>query len=185
MTNVIPHSYIACIGSRETPPEAIQWMESTGAALVRAGFGIISGNAPGADQAWARGGNSVDPEMVTLCLPWATFEGHAVHPKNVVQLIDYAARRCESIVKMVHPRTESLSPGSFRLHGRNVMIVEPSTLVVGYLNPQKRGGGGTGTAFKIAKLFKIPTMNVAHETVRNDLLAQIEAASAFGKRAVL
>ena len=58
--------YIACIGSRATPPLVLDWMRQAGALLVRAGHRIISGNAPGADQAWAAGGNTADPTQVTL-----------------------------------------------------------------------------------------------------------------------
>lgn len=158
---------IACVGSRETPDVVLAWMESTGAALVRAGYRIISGNAPGADQAWARGGNSVDPRRVTLCLPWEDFETGAIVVGNVVKVLkivggpDYVAA-----VRATHPNFANLSSASIRLHARNAMIVEDVHLVLGYLNPGKPGGGGTGGAFRIAQRNQICTLNVADAFVR-------------------
>lgn len=169
-----PTPYIACVGSRETPADILLWMTNTAAELVRNGFGIISGNSTGADQAWARGGNSVDPTKVTLCLPWAGFERQAIHPDNVVQLADWDYDRCQRVVHAFHPRTEALSPGAMKLHARNVMIVEPAIAVVGYLNPTKKGGGGSGMAFKLAGMRNLPALNVADERTRGLALARLE-----------
>ena len=111
--------HIACIGSRETPPHILQWMEETGAAIVRLGFTIVSGNAPGADQAWARGGNSVDPDRVELCLPWESFEALAVHSKNTTRALhDRAHKRYFDIAEANHPARSRLTPGGQRLHAR-------------------------------------------------------------------
>lgn len=170
--NHIP--YIACVGSRETPADILWWMTDAAAKLVRRGFGIISGNSTGADQAWARGGNSVDPSRVTLCLPWAGFEAKAIHPQNVVQLVDWDYARCERVVHTLHPRTEALTAGGMKLHARNVMIVEPAIAVVGYLNPTKKGGGGSGMAFKLARLRNLPALNVADANVRALVVERLE-----------
>lgn len=169
-----PTLYIACVGSRETPADILLWMTNTAAELVRRGFGIISGNSTGADQAWARGGNSVDPSKVTLCLPWAGFESRMIHPANNAQLADWNYDRCQRIVHTLHPRTEALTPGSMKLHVRNVMIVEPSIAVIGYLNPTKRGGGGSGMAFKLARMWSLPALNVADATARALTLDRME-----------
>ncbi len=169
-----PTPYIACVGSRETPADILSWMTSTAAELVRRGFGIISGNSTGADQAWARGGNSVDPTKVTLCLPWLAFQPMAIHPANIVQLVDWDYERCQRVVRTLHPRTEALTAGGMKLHARNVMIVEPAIAVIGYLNPTKKGGGGSGMAFKLARLRNLPALNVADPTVRALVLERLE-----------
>lgn len=159
---------IACIGSREAPVAVLKWMETTGATLVRAGYAIISGNAPGADQAWARGGNSMDPTRVELCLPWDSFESSAIHGRNVVRVLDPATAPYTyvDLVRATHSAFARLSDGALRLHARNAMIVEGAHLVLGALNAGKPGGGGTGSAFRIAQRQGICTFNVADALVR-------------------
>lgn len=178
--------YIACIGSRETPLDVLAWMEETGAALIHAGYGIISGNAPGADQAWARGGNGVDPRKVTLRLPWMGFEPIAVHPQNcVLSVSDLSAdvlKRCQEIAKTQHKRWSILGLAAQRLLARNVLIVEPATLVVGYVDPSKAGGGGTGHAFRVAKFLKTPVLNIADATLRKTLWTRLEELTASKKK---
>ena len=158
---------IACVGSRETSTVVLKWMEATGAKLVRAGYTIVSGNAPGADQAWARGGNSMDATRVELCLPWDSFESSAVHGRNTVQI--YAPRDGERYVRLVqatHPNFGRLTDAAIRLHARNAMIVEGAHLVLGSLNPDKPNGGGSRSAFRIAQRQGICTFNVADAFVR-------------------
>lgn len=160
---------IACVGSRETPPVVLKWVEATGAALVRAGYTLVSGNAHGADQAWARGGNSMDPTRVELCLPWESFEATAIHGRNVVCIVDFANsehNKHVDQVKATHPSFGRLTDAALRLHARNAMIVEGTHLVLGALNPAKPGGGGTGSAFRIAQRQGICTFNVADSLVR-------------------
>jgi len=158
---------IACIGSREASHVVLKWMETTGAALVRAGYTLVSGNAPGSDQAWARGGNAQDPTRVELCLPWESFESSAIHGRNVVRVFKSAeSLRYVALVQATHPSFARLTDGALRLHARNAMIVEEAHLVLGALNPVKPGGGGTGSAFRIAQRQGICTFNVADALVR-------------------
>lgn len=158
---------IACIGSRETSPVVLKWMEATGAALVRAGYTIVSGNAPGADQAWARGGNSMDPTRVELCLPWGSFETASIHGRNVVRTFDATdGQRAIALVQATHPAFARLTHGALLLHARNAMIVENAHLVLGSLNAAKLGGGGTRSAFRIAQRLGVCTFNVADALVR-------------------
>lgn len=142
---------IACVGSRETPPDVLDWMADMGAMIVERGFVLVSGNAPGADQAWARGGNSIDPSRVELCLPWEGFEGHAVHPRNVVRIIQSSDQRYYDDVKGTHPSFGRLSAAALKLHARNAMIVDGAFMTLAYLNHAKPGYGGTGGAWRIAQ----------------------------------
>lgn len=158
---------IACIGSRETPAVVLDWMVETGAALMRAGYDIRSGNAQGADQAWARGGNSVDPTRVTLCLPWEGFEEKAIVPGNIVRVFRLAeSDHYVRDVRDTHPNFAALSSGAVLLHARNAMIVDGAHLVLGALNPDKTGGGGTGGAFRLAHRYKAAALNVADASTR-------------------
>lgn len=169
--------YVACIGSRETPAPILEWMRSAGEQLVRAGYRIVSGNAPGADQAWAAGGNKADPSNVTLCLPWEPFEAHAVHSRNNVRVLARRQtpdeKRYYDIAAATHPHWLSLTMGAQRLHARNAIIVETARVVLGYMQP---GSWGTASAFRIAKLLKVPTINVDKLSVRDDLASYVLSA---------
>ena len=161
---------IACIGSRETSTPILDWMEVLGADLVKAGYVIVSGNAPGADQAWARGGNAVDPTKVELCLPWENFESSAIHGRNAVRVFNMVkSNGYVEAVRATHPNFGRLTSGAVRLHARNAMIVENVHVVLGSLNPDKPGGGGTGSAFRIAQRNKIITLNVADALIRRGI----------------
>jgi len=153
---------IACIGSRVTPAPILSWMEETAAKLVRLGYLIASGNAPGADQAWARGANSVNPKAVTLFLPEDSFERAAVHPDNNVHVFDPGTDQ-----KYVEAAARGASMRGTKtriaLLARNAMIVEDVHCVLGYLGA---GGGGTMHAFGVAQRADIITMNVGDALVR-------------------
>jgi len=168
-------TYIACVGSRETPPEVLRWMERMGAAIVEAGYHVVSGNAAGADQAWVRGANSIDPTMVRLCLPWADYEAAAIHPRNAVTILDDETprgRRYFDRAEAVHDAWSRMTPGGQRLHARNAMIVDGALTVFGYTNG---GSGGTTSAFKIAELLGITTYNVRNPSVRLGVMEIIES----------
>ena len=168
----LPPTHIACIGSRETPPEILRWMEQTGFAIVKSGYHIVSGNAPGADQAWVRGANRADPTKVRLCLPWETFEAAAIDPANIVAILDNESprgKRHYERAEAVHAAWRQMTPGGQRLHARNAMIVERALAVFGYVN-----GGGTRTAFKLAELLGVPTYDVRSPTIRRTILELIE-----------
>ena len=150
---------IACIGSRATPAPILSWMEETAAKLVSAGYAITSGNAPGADQAWARGANTVDPTRVTLFLPWANFEPQAVHPKNRICTFRPSDHQRYAELALA-TRSAAAQLG---LLARNAMIVDGVHCVLGYMGA---GKSGTRHAFGIAQLQKIITMNVGDALVR-------------------
>jgi hypothetical protein len=165
---------IACIGSRETPLPIREWVEDFGGKLVSAGYVLVSGNAPGADQAWARGGNRVDPARVELCLPWDGFEARAICAGNIMRPlrivdIDGCVAREMAITAEMHPRWKQLSAAAQYLLSRNVMIVEGTRCVIGYADPHKKLGGGTGFAFNVARRFEIPCIDVASASERHKL----------------
>ena len=168
-------SRIACIGSRQTPPDILTCRERVGAQIVGAGHIIVTGNASGADQAWARGGNSVDPTRVELCLPWQGFEHQAIVQGNVVRVFtDGADQQYRALAAAVHPRWTSLSTGSKKLHSRNVMIVIDTARVFYYL--WKRSSSGTRFGVDVAIHRYIPTVNVGDPDVR----ASIEISGVNG-----
>jgi len=159
---------IACVGARATPAPILSWMEETGAKLISQGYAITSGNAPGADQAWARGANTVDPRHVSLFLPWEDFERAAIHPANRVCVFN----------PNIHQRFIELArvTGSKRriaLLARNAMIVDGAHCVLGYL---AAGDSGTRHAFGCAQRQSIITLNVADALVRAGIEARLTAS---------
>jgi hypothetical protein len=158
---------IACIGSRKTPIHILGWMKNTGAEIVNRGHIVVSGNAPGADQAWAAGGNFFDPAKVELCLPWAAFEHGVIHPDNVVYAFpDEPIAKREHYYKLAqdnHTRWYYCTEPAKKLLARNAMIVSRVDFVLGYLCET----GGTRHAFRIAKALGLPTFDVAREEVRH------------------
>ena len=67
---------------------------------------------------------------------------------------------------MLHPRWDRLTIGARRLLARDVLIAKGALRVVGYLNHFKRGGGGTGFTFKVARHFEIETLDVSRAEIR-------------------
>lgn len=158
-------SRIACIGSRQTPPDILKWMEYAGAELVKAGHVIVSGNAPGADQAWARGGNGVDAARVELCLPWQGFEDHAIRNGNVVRVYDpISGKFYRDHAATIHPRWSRLTPSVRKLHARNVMIVSGAACLLYYV--MKRSTSGTKFGIEVARKFLVPMHDVGNPAVR-------------------
>lgn len=163
---------IACIGSRELTEVQLNICQSLGVWIVRRGHELHSGNAPGADQAYARGGNEVNPALVNLHLPWFKFERHAIHPMNVVWNVDdehdVPAEKLvmfESLARKHHPAWHRLSQGARKLMVRNSSIIKPPPefdhvdLVLAWPS-DKPGGGGTGQGMRIAQDLGIPLVDL-------------------------
>ena len=66
--------YYTGIGSRETPPEALQTMARCARWLAEHGLVLRSGGAPGADTAFESGVDQADAKVIYV--PWDGFQGH-------------------------------------------------------------------------------------------------------------
>jgi len=127
-------------------------MEEIGAEIVRRGHILVSGNADGADQAWARGGNSVDPSKVRLYLPWNGYNWEAIHEENDVIIgPDVATAADWADAERFHPNWIRLSRSVKNLMVRNIQIVRGSALNLCYLNHARMGGGGTGHGVRFCR----------------------------------
>lgn len=176
---------IACIGSRELSWEELSVCKRLGRVISLNGGEIHSGNAPGADQAFAQGGNEVNPESVHLHLPWPSFEKDKIVRGNHVHLLEShpaGEEKLRSVAARFHPVWPRLSQGARKLHTRNVSILFPGIrervdLVLAW--PSNRpGGGGTGQGLRIAEGYGIPIEDLHHaygETPRT-VLTQFESA---------
>lgn len=167
-------SAYAGIGSRETPDDVLALMEEVGCSLAVQGWTLRSGNAPGADQAFARGHLRTGwVGTIELYLPWGGFEAEAI--EGWESAIKRAAPQPEAywISRRFHPNWAALKAGGRALQARNVHQV----LGVDVLNPMLskfvvcwtpggRGSGGTGQALRIATYYEVPIFDLAIPTAR-------------------
>ena len=164
--------YYAGIGSRDLTPEQLEICRKLGQWFAAAGWVLNSGNAKGADQAFALGANRVDPSLVHLHLPWPSYERQAVVKGNVVRCVeDLATHELEWYTKHAekhHPAWGRLSQGAQKLMTRNGMILlpcgcHPVDLVLAWPSNRK-GGGGTGQGMRIAEEQGVRLINLNNTT---------------------
>lgn len=149
---------VACIGSRALDQFCLGTCEKLGAWIVQCGHILDTGNAPGADQAFARGANQVRPDLVHLHLPWYNFERHAIHDDNVVHLLDDLTedrlKYYELVAQQHHPAWTRLSQGARKLMSRNSSILLPpphfTSVDLCLAFPGRNRLGGTGQGMRIA-----------------------------------
>jgi hypothetical protein len=170
---------IAGIGSRQAPPPVIRYMVELGAAFARRGFTVVSGNAEGSDQAWARGANGVDPKLVELWLAWRGANRTAIVPGNVVKVFsDLAEDDQQKFLKLaesLHPAWDRVGDAASKLLARNGKIVEGVDVVVGWAQSATRGG--TLMAYKMAENFGVPVIDLGDEKIRADLFTKVTSSA--------
>lgn len=171
----------AGIGSRRTPPAALELARSAARALAAAGWTLRSGNAAGADRAFAAGAGAA----AEIYLPWPGF-GPPAHPGARVTGAPSAQA---AVLSCRHHRGWAhLSAAGQALHARNAHQVlgagleDPAGMVIcwtpdGSLDGASRASGGTGQALRIAAAAGIPVLNLA---VAGHAQAVAESAAAGG-----
>lgn len=157
---------VACIGSRDLNEQELSYCFEIGRLIVLHGFELHSGNAPGADQAYAAGGNDVDPTRVHIHLPWRSFQRQAIVEGNHVYEYPFGSMRFYvDIAAECHPRWQYLRDYAKKLHTRNASILVPNqkNVDVCLAWPSKRpGGGGTGQGMRIAQSRDIRLVDLTH-----------------------
>lgn len=158
--------HYAGIGSRGTPPGILSVMELLGSVLCDIGWTLRSGNCQGADQAFQRGANSIDPNKVHLFLPWRKYERGAVVSGNVL-----AAKLTEEdfeIAGKFHPAWHMCNDNVKRLHARNTQIIlgedrnTPVEFVICWTPNEEHGG--TSQGIRVARDSGIPVHNLSTDT---------------------
>jgi hypothetical protein len=148
---------IACIGSRGLKVSEILACEAIGRAIVERGWELHTGNAKGADQAFARGGNTVNPNKVHLHLPWHKYERDAISVGNFVRTVEDLTQKelvwYSDFARRHHPAWNHLSQGVRKLMVRNGMIIVPwegmpVNVTIAWPS-DKMGGGGTGQGMRM------------------------------------
>jgi len=159
----------AGIGSRETPPEIIEQMETIAELCCKLGYTLNSGGADGADSAFERVYDRLGGPM-NIFLPWPGFNGN---PSK------YSRPKPDAftIASTVHPAWEFMKKDSVRnLIARNMHQVlgwslnDPVDFVVCWTVDGAETAerysirtGGTGAAICIAAKTGIPVFNLCND----------------------
>lgn len=149
----------ACIGSRQTPGQHLQMMEALGQLIAKDGHRVVSGNCKGADQAFQRGANKIEPKKVLVYLPWKSYEIDALVVGNEVEL-DVSDGAIE-LAREYHPFYQYLKRPVKMFMNRNAAIVMNSDYVFAYLNHEAKGHGGTGHGWRVAGGLNIPRKDLS------------------------
>jgi len=175
--------YVACVGSRALAHGMRPILNMIGAYLAETGWTCRSGNAEGADHAWAQGFNQVDPTKVELYLANGT-----KHPEFIVEgneVFDdpdpWCYEELELILEESHIYNLSWdrngrSRNWINLHARNMHQVQgrikgarPCSMLLAW-TPGGLTKGGTATAIKYAEYLGIPVRNIGNDSVLVDVL---------------
>jgi hypothetical protein len=182
MKQIFSLKRVACIGSREISPAEEKKMMTLGNFLVSEGWTIVSGNALGSDQAYARGGNQVDPSKVELCLPWPRYERPALVAGNHTRVVGAHDEDMHwALAAAAHPAWEHLKDPVRKLMVRNAMIIRRIDgdtfsnveFVIARLNHNKWGWGGTGHGVRIAKALRIAVYDISRPDVLKRLMDEV------------
>lgn len=165
----------AGIGSRETPADVLNLMCRVANRLARDGYTLRSGNAPGADQAFADGHLMAGGAPIEIYLPWPNFEKDFIDAWGA-EIVRRSRPQPEAykIAEFFHPAWGRLSRGGRALQARNVhQIVGPEVHVpvlpefVLCWTKGGRGGGGTGQALRMARTYGVEICDLAFSDQRS------------------
>jgi hypothetical protein len=184
--------FYAGIGARDTPEAVLAKMEKVGRILAKNGFILRSGAADGADSAFERGCDAVDPSKKEIFLPWNGFEPKRDGKKrfaNGTTVFDFSSQEHEKIAEKYHPGWHKLGSGARALMSRNTSqmlgmdLKTPSAVVVCWT---KNGEivRGTGQALRMADDMKVGIVNMGDEKLKTmpaESIARIAMSVGSGK----
>ena len=159
MTDPRRASAYAGIGSRQTPADVLELMDSIAAMLARRGWLLRTGGSPGADQSFYRGAVAAHGR-VELYLPWPGFEAAARRVDDTeVRLFPAPSNDAYALAAGFHPGWHDLAPAARHLlarDGHQVLggdLATPVQFVVcwtadGSLDGSSPRSGGTGQALR-------------------------------------
>lgn len=168
--------FYAGIGARKTPQDIQDRMLEIAASLESMGYTLRSGNAIGADQAFAKG-------VKTEAQIWLPFIGFnpgfsSRHNKHIYEVIYPDDKEAYESIAKFHPKPSSLNHNGNRLMARNYRQIigcngeGDSEFVIAW-TPEGKEVGGTSQAIRIAKDFGIPVYNMFNY-LNEDIFKAIE-----------
>ncbi len=158
--------YYTGVGSRQTPNDVLILMYRIGKAMAEKGWILRSGNAIGADQAFAKGANEINPMQVELYLPWDTYNRGAQVTGNGIRTM--ATKEAILIAPKYVPHWARLKDSHKLLHARNLHqvlgpeLIDPDKFSKSLLcwTPKGEITGGTATAIRCAMANNILVINL-------------------------
>jgi len=154
----------AGIGSRETPAEILEVMETIAFNLAQAGWLLRSGHADGADLAFERA--AMEGQGATeIYVPWRRFNSEYDYGANLI--VPDFNKRLMDLAEAHHPAWDRCSVAAQKLHARNCCQVlgehldKPADMVICW-TPKGSGSGGTGQAIRIAHHFNVPVFDLGN-----------------------
>lgn len=157
--------YYTGVGSRKTPQEVLDILEDLAKTLSSMSVVLRSGGADGADSAFERGCDAINPKNKEIYLPWPGF--------NKRDSLLFYNLDAYDIAKTIIPHWNSLSKNVKKLHARNIHQVlgknldSPSSFLICWTpdganseNLCTQETGGTRTAIILADRYKIPIFNL-------------------------
>jgi hypothetical protein len=150
---------IACIGSRDIPPESASACREMGMGLVRAGYTVVTGATPAtpgqdewanwADGAFATGAYYINPARLIVCLPWQHFPRGSGSPPAGIRVsyaeehpewVEAASRYWEAEQPFPQAGPWSAVRRATRLrHARNAGIILQARLVLAWPHGEAEG----------------------------------------------
>ena len=173
---------IGCVGSRELTPAQLNMCYEIGFYMGKNEVKLASGNAIGADAAFAKGANQYTPENVTLYTPWANHNRQLIVAKNKVECLDPASKKYESwaaVAEDAHPYWKNIGRPYIRsLFIRNVAIVDNSDLIIAF--PSIKDWSGTKHTMAVAENSSCPVYTLSKNTDIEDVFKYIKRFVAKG-----
>lgn len=155
--------FYAGIGSRSTPISVQKEITILAKELNRLGYCVRSGNADGADEAFAKG---VEDDKCQVWLPWKEFNisFQILHKQHQYHVISPNDKEAFQSIDKFHPTPKRLGPYGVKLMARNYRQIigkdEPNSLFVICWTTDGKEVGGTSQAIRIAKHHNIPVYNM-------------------------
>lgn len=181
-----------------SPPGILRMLEEASAGLARAGFGLRSGGAAGADAACEAGVRSVNGAM-QIFLPQERFQGRRHDGASFLHITDPVLMdEAHRFTRLLHPSggrlsgfaRDAMDRNAFQTYGPALTTswspdgagdpLARSAFMLIYTN-QGREIGGSGHAMRLAKHVGMPIINLGLEGWRKNPGAVLEAAEAYAK----
>ena len=168
---------IGCVGSRELTPAQLNMCYEIGFYMGKHGVKLASGNAIGADAAFAKGVNQYAPENVTLYTPWANHNRQLIVAKNKVECLDPSDSCYEehaALAERVHPHWKNIGRPYIRsLFIRNAAIVSNSDFIIAF--PSTKKWSGTKHSMEVAAKLGCYVYDLSKETNIENVFKYIDS----------
>lgn len=166
--------YYSGIGSRITPEKVCDQMTVLAQYFDKLGYTLRSGNAEGADQAFAKGSTNAQ-----IWLPYKEFnqEFQKEHPEHTYIEWDLTDKEAEESIDKYHPKPKKLGVVGRMMMGRNyrqiIGLNEPNSEFVICWTVDGSDTGGTGQAIRIAQDKGIPVLNLFNLSL-SEIVKEVE-----------